>query len=99
MKKENVTKEQIEQWKSQHGDIFQLTIEDKTAYLKKPSRKVLSYASTIGTKDPMKFNEIILNECFIGGDEEIKTDDAYFLAAASKLAEIIEVKEAELVKL
>ena len=91
--------EQIEQWKKQYGDVFKLTIEDKTAYLKKPGRKVLSYASSIGTKDPMKFNEIILNECFIGGDEEIKTDDAYFLAASAKLAEIIEVKEAELVKL
>lgn len=91
--------EQIEQWKKQHGEIFKLIVDDKVAYLKKPSRKVLSYASSIGTKDPMKFNEIILNECFIGGDEDIKTDDSYFLAAASKLADIIEVKEAELVKL
>lgn len=41
----------------------------------------------------------ILNDCFLGGDEEIKTNDAYFLAVSSKLSEIIEVKEAELVKL
>jgi len=47
----------------------------------------------------MKFNEIMLNSCWIDGDEEIKTDDSLFLAASSKLAELIEVKEAELVKL
>ena len=41
----------------------------------------------------------ILNDCFLGGDEEIKTNDAYFLAVSSKLSEIIEVKEAKLVKL
>lgn len=69
------------------------------AYLKKSSRKTLSYATATAGKDPMKFNEIMLNSCWIDGDEEIKTDDSLFLAASSKLAELIEVKEAELVKL
>jgi len=47
----------------------------------------------------MKFNEIILENWFIGGDEEIKKDDSLFLAASAKIVELIEVKEAELVKL
>lgn len=94
-----ITQNQIEQWKEQHGGVFKVVVEDKVAYLKTPSRKVLGYASSLISKDPIKFNEIILNDCFLGGDEEIKTNDAYFLAASSKLSEIIEVKEAELVKL
>mgnify|MGYP007127232961 CR=1 FL=1 len=32
-------------------------------------------------------------------DEEIKKDDSLFLAASAKIVELIEVKEAELVKL
>jgi len=96
---EKATENQIELWKKAHGDIFKFDVDGKTAYLKKPSRKVLSYASGVATTDPMKFNELILNDCWLAGDEEIKTDDSLFLAASSKMAQLIEVKEAELVKL
>ncbi len=99
MNTEKVTQEQVENWKKQHGDIFKLKIEDKECYLKTPDRKTLSFASSIATKDPLKFNEILLNNCWLGGDEEIKTNDSLFLAAASKLSDLIEVKEAELEKL
>lgn len=94
-----ITDEQIKAWKKQHGDIFKLQIEDKVAYLKKPDRKTMSYATSVAAKDPMKFNEIMLNGCWLAGNEEIKTDDALFLGAAAKIAELIEVKEAELEKL
>lgn len=99
MTTEKVTQETIDAWKKKHGNIFKLTIEDKVCYLKTPDRKALSYASTVGAKDPLKFNEVILNNAWLGGDEEIKTNDSLFLSAAQKLAEIIEVKEAELEKL
>lgn len=94
-----ITKEQINEWKAKHGDVFALSVDGKTAYVHRPSRKTLSYASSVATKDPLKFNEILLNGCWLGGDEEIKTDDALFLSASAKLAELIEVKEAELKKL
>ena len=93
------TPDQIKAWKEQYGEIFQITVEDKVCYLKKVDRKTLSFASTVGTKDPLKFNEIILTNCFIGGDAEMKTNDDYFLALSGKLSEIITLKEAELVKL
>jgi hypothetical protein len=99
MDTKKVTQEQIEAWKKKHGNVFKLKIEDKECYLKTPDRKTLSFASSVATKDPLKFNEILLNNCWLGGDEEIKTDDSLFLAASSKIAEIIEVKEAELEKL
>ena len=99
MENKEITQEQIDSWKKQHGDIYAIKVDGKTAYLKKPDRKTLSFASVAGQKDPMKFNEIILENCFIGGDEEIKKDDSLFLAASAKIVELIEVKEAELVKL
>ena len=97
--KSEITQEQIQEWKSKHGDIFRLKIEDKECYLKTPDRKTLSYASSTATKDPLKFNEIILKNSWLGGDEEIKTDDALFLSASSKLGELIQIKEATLEKL
>lgn len=93
------SKERIEELKAKFGTIHKLTVEDKSALLKSPDRKTLSYASSVATKDPMKFNEIILNNCWIEGDEEIRTNDAYFLGAAAQIAELIEVKKATLEKL
>lgn len=91
------TPEQIAEWKAQHGEFFHITVEDKICYLKKPDRKTLSFASQAGT-DPMKFNEVILKNCWLGGNEEIITDDSLFLAVSSKLDQVVEFKKAELVK-
>lgn len=93
------TNKEIEELKAKHGAIYKLQVEDKCCLLKTPSRKALGYASQVGMKDPMKFNEILLNDCFVAGDEEIKTDDSYFLSASGKVAELLQVKEAQLVKL
>lgn len=93
------TPEEIKAWKEKYGDIFAVKCDGHVAYLRKPSRKALSYASVAGKTDPFKFNEVILKECFVGGSEAVKTDDALFLGVSAKLAEIIEVKEAELEKL
>lgn len=94
-----ITKEQIEGWKQKHGDVFCVTVGEKTAYLKKPDRKTLSAAAVLGKSDPIKYNEVMLNNCWLGGDEEIKADDALFLGVSSKLSELIEIKEAEIKKL
>ena len=93
------SKEQIQEWKNQYKDIFVISVEDKKVYLRTPDRKTLSYASTLATKDPLKFNEVILNNCWLGGDEEIKTNDELFLAVSSKLPDLIQIKEATLEKL
>lgn len=94
-----VTQEQIDAWKAKFENVFKFTVEDKVCYLKSPDRKTLSYASAIGAKNPMKFNEILLKNCWLAGDEEIKTKDSYFMSVSAQLAEIIEIKEAKLEKL
>jgi hypothetical protein len=93
------TEEQITKWKYQHGDVHEVVIDDCICYLKKPDRKTLSLATTLGQHDPMKFNEVILENCWIDGDDKIKTDNEYFFAAVEKLTELIQVKEATLKKL
>lgn len=90
---------QIEDWKEQYGEIFQINVGDKVCYLKSPSRRALSYAAAAGQTDPLKYNETILNDCWISGDEEIKTNNGLFLSVSAKLPELIDIKEAELVKL
>ena len=93
------TPEQIAEWKAKYGVVKAIIVDGHIAYFKKPDRKIIGYASSIGTKDPMKFNETMMNNCFIGGSEAIKKDDDLFLSASSKLGELINIKEAELVNL
>jgi hypothetical protein len=75
-----------------------LKIEATTvkAYLKKPSRKVISMATAVGGKDPIRFGELILENCWLGGDEHIKTNDDLFLAANAILGNLIKIKTATL---
>lgn len=96
---EKLTDAKIKELKAKHGPIFKITVGDKTCVLKRPDRKTISYASSVGSKDPLKFNEIILKNCWLMGDEEIQTDDYLFMSASAKMGEIIDIKEAELEKL
>lgn len=91
------TKEQIKEWKAKHGELFEITVEDKNCILHRPTRKDLSYASAV--KDPIKMSEVMLNALWVDGDEEIKENDSLFLAAIQKMQDILEVKEAEIKKL
>jgi hypothetical protein len=99
--KGQATPEQIAEWKQKHGDIFAVTVDGHIAYLKKPDRHILGFATagSDGGKQGIKFNEILMKNCFLGGSQDIQTVDSLFLAASAKLGELIEIKEAELVKL
>lgn len=90
-------KEQIAEWKRKHGELFEITVEGKSCILHRPTRQDLSYVSVV--KDPIKMSETMLNQLWVAGDEEIKTDDSLFLAAIQKMQEVLEVKEAAIKKL
>jgi hypothetical protein len=94
-----INKEQIAQWKKEHGDVFEIAVEDKKCYLKKPDRKTLSFAMVGAEANPFQPAEVILENCWLGGDEAIKTDDSLFLAAAGQIDELIDIKEATIKKL
>ena len=94
------TEEQIAKLKKAHGTIVKITLESgESCLLRKPTRKELSYASMAGQNDPIKFSELILNGCWLDGDEQIKIDDELFLGASQVIGELIKVKSAELEKL
>ena len=94
-----LSKEQIEALKKKHGEIFEVEVDDKVCYLKRPTRKALSLAAAQGQRDPLKYNEVVLANCWVDGDEEIKTEDAYCLGVSGVLDQLIEVKMADLKKL
>lgn len=95
-----VTPEMIAKWKEKYGDVFCFTAADgKQCYLRRPSRTVLSLATVGAQTDPLKFNEVILENCFLGGDPCFKTDDDYFMGVSKNIADIVPGVEGELKKL
>lgn len=94
------SQEQIDAWKRQHGDVFKLDVEGGyTCYLKKPTRRIYSMALSQGQKSPMRFNEIIINNCWIAGDEQIRDDDDLFYAACGQIDVLIPEVAADIKKL
>ncbi len=94
------TLEQIEAWKKEFIDVYSLFLEDKVCYLKKPTMLNWKKAFTIlQDEGENEFALSLLNSCWIYGDEEIKTDDNYFLSAKEKLTILFEYNDAEITKL
>lgn len=97
------TKEQIEDIKHKHANeklFFVVSgLEDgqtvtKSCIVRKPNRQDLSFISVI--RDPIKRKEALLNQIWVAGDEDFKTDDELFLGLSAKLTELISVKEVEI---
>ena len=90
---------EIDEWKKRHGDIYAIKVDGHVCYLRKPTRRDLSFASSAGKKDPLKFNETLLRDCWLGGSEAIRRDDDKFMGASGVIDKIIPDAEAELEKL
>lgn len=93
-----IDEKKIAELKSKHPEgLFQITVEGKSCILRKPNRRDLSYVSVV--KDPIKMTETLVNQLWVEGDEEMRTDDDLFMAMSNKMNEILKVKEAEVKKL
>ena len=93
------TDEQIKQWKSKHGDVFRLSVDDEpiACYLRQPNRQEYSFLSKI--EDPITFNETILKTCWLDGDKAIQTEDKYFLSVMEDLSILLDRYNSKMEKL
>lgn len=92
------TPEKIQEVKAKFGDAFLIKVEDKAALFRSVDRKTLGYAQA-AKENMLKFNETILNSCFIEGDKEILEVDKYFFGACQQAIGLVEVGISELEKL
>jgi hypothetical protein len=91
------TEQQLAAWKQKHGELYEISVDDKSCILHKPTRQDLSYVSVI--KDPIKLSETLLKQLWVEGDKEILEQDDLFIAVANKMDVLMVVKEAEVKKL
>lgn len=94
------TQEQIKELKAKHGRIYQFNAKDgKSCILKAPGLDELSNCREVSNGDSIRFDQALVDNCMVAGDEEFKTDTAYQLGLYDWLGGIIHKIEGELVEL
>lgn len=93
-----VTAEQLKAWKEEHGSVLQVSAElgsgnSVTCYLKpvKERHQFAAAYSFIGANKLLEAGELILKNCWLGGDEVIKTDDKTNAAVAMAAYQAMEL--------
>lgn len=97
MKKGELTIEQIEELKKKHGQVFKYEVEDKVCYLRSVDRNTYSLAAAKVSTSPAKFNEVVIQNIWLAGDEEIKNNDQYYFGLVDFVEELMAKKKGNLV--
>lgn len=88
---------QINDWKEKYGEVYELPVEDKTAYLRGPKMTDYKRAfSALQDQGELSYGETMLKALFIGGDQEILNNDEYFFPARKELKEFFNYDDAEI---
>lgn len=106
-----VEQTQIDAWKKKYGAIHGIEVDGHICYLRKVDRNTASYALShmsfkvssdnksdieVNLGKQMKTGEAVLNNCWLGGSDEIKNDPSLWMNAAISAGQLIEIKEAKL---
>lgn len=104
-----ILQEEAEKLKKKHGvkNIFRITVygdlpDEKDEYhcwIKQPGIKEFSaFTSLVQQGDVVGASRVVINSCFVAGDEEFKTDEQVFLASVGQLESIMETKRSAIAK-
>jgi hypothetical protein len=90
------TPEQIAKWKQEFGKVFYYEVDDKICYLRPVDRTTYSLALSKVSTSPAKFNEIVMEKIWLGGDEEIRKNDQYYFGLIDYVEELMNKKKGSL---
>jgi hypothetical protein len=89
-----------EQLKKKHNleEVHIIEVDGRIAYLKKPTRMILKMIESTAqtTYDEA---EILLENCWLEGDEAIKTEDDLFYSSMALVLNLVTLKKARVKKL
>lgn len=91
------TAEQVAQWKSKHREIYVYEADGKKCWIRKPTRNDISIAA-IESPELLKRREIIVNMCWLAGDDVLRNEDKYFYGIANVIDQAMEVVQGKLKK-
>lgn len=87
-----VTDEQITKWKNVHKRVIRIDVVDgeelHVAYFKRPSLETMSAVTKVTKTDEVKGVSVLYDNCFLGGDPEMREDALLFMAATAQLGKL-----------
>lgn len=101
----NITEAKIKQWKQRWGEVhqFDVVIDDEgnkaTAYFRKPDLAVIGASLSKGDNDPIGSGNVFFENCWLGGDEIIRTNDEARFSVTLKLNRLFKLRAVEVKKL
>lgn len=90
------TPEQIKAWKEKYGTVYQYEVDGKVCYLRSVDRSAFALGAAKVSASPAKFNETIIQQIWLGGDETIKTEDGYYFGLSEFVEELMAKKKGTL---
>ncbi|WP_286803349.1 MULTISPECIES: hypothetical protein [Sphingobacterium] len=93
------TDKQIQEWKSKHGGVYMIPVDDKVIYLREPNITDWKRAFTAMQKNgEIGFTEEMVSALWLDGDAEVKTDDRYFVPLVKEMPTFFNYDDAIVIK-
>ena len=91
--KAQLSESELRRLKKQYWRVYEITVEDDgeayAAYFRRPDMSTLSAMTKMAKTDEIQASKVLLENCFVGGAEEVKTDTALFLAVVGQLSKVV----------
>jgi hypothetical protein len=95
--KGQATAEQIAKWKETYAKVFFYEVDGMICYFRPVNKNDYSVAaSKVTSAGPAKFNEVLIANTWLGGADEIKTQDKYFFGLIDKIEELMDKQKGSL---
>jgi len=100
------TEEQLKQWKQEiiakYGDtskLFAYEVDALPIYLRSVDRNTYALGTAKVMQNPAKFNEVIIENIWMGGDETLRKNDEYYYGLIEYVEELMTKKKGSLKQL
>ena len=97
------TAEQIAAWKEEvkkkygeTAEVYEYEVEGSVAYLRSVDRDTYSAAAAKVSTSPAKFNELVINNIWLGGDEAIRKQDQFYFGLIDFVEDLMGKKKGSL---
>jgi hypothetical protein len=89
----------LEEWKKEYGAIKGYGTEGKIAVFRVADIKIIDACRTVSRGSAIGFDDAMLENCWLAGDDELRTVDRYKLGIFNWLDRLIEIVPGEMVEL
>ena len=84
---------EVQHWKRQHRKVYRVDIADSdethTAYFRRPDFDTVKAVAKIAKADEVQAGKVMMDNCWLGGSEEMRRDAVLFMAAQAQLAKLL----------